>query len=176
MDTKARPVDGNGLAVTDFPELNDYPMFVRSTRLKTVLEDESIEILDPPEKPQKQRNNLIVRLLPALGMIAASVIMASIGGRMIMFSAIMGGIAIITAVIGVIQNNRDYKRKVNERLTNYNDYIARKKEEIEAAREAERLALEDIYIDQEVERKLLPNFLALYLIACPMMKIFCVYV
>ena len=148
----------NGLAVTDFPELNDYPMFVRSTRLKTVLEDESIEILDPPEKPQKQRNNLIVRLLPALGMIAASVIMASIGGRMIMFSAIMGGIAIITAVIGVIQNNRDYKRKVNERLTNYNDYIARKKEEIEAAREAERLALEDIYIDQEVERKLFAEF------------------
>lgn len=49
-----------------------YPHFNRSTRLKKVLPQENIEVLDPPPAPKKPRGNIILQLLPAIIMLGAA--------------------------------------------------------------------------------------------------------
>ena len=150
----------NGLTYTDSFSKYEYPKFRRNSRIKTVLDDEEIEILDPPAKPQKPQNNIIMRLLPAIGMLAASGIMAFMGGMMIIFSAISGALAIITTIVGVVQNKKDFKKKTKERIVKYENYIENKREEIELFRLQEKKDLEDIYISQSKEQKLLDDFSA----------------
>lgn len=129
----------------------EYPKFNRNIRIKQVIDDEKIEILDPPAKPQEPKNNLFTRLLPSLGMLVMAGVMAFMGGAMVIISAISGVMSIITAIIGVRESKKDFKKKSAERIEKYNHYIEHKKNEIEICRENERISLEDIYISQECE-------------------------
>ena len=142
----------NNLEYTDKAEMNSYPKFNRNTRIKTVINDEKIEVLDPPSKPQKPKNNLFMRLMPSMGMLIASFAMAFMGGHMIIFSAISGLMAILTAIVGFREEKKDFKKNCTERIEKYNAYIAQKKEEIETLRDEELEALEKIYLSQQKER------------------------
>lgn len=148
----------NGLAIYDYPTPNQYPRFNRNTRLKMVLNKDEIEILDPPSKPQKPKSNLFMTLLPSLGMLLTSGIMATKGGGMVAFSIISGAMAIVTSVLGVIQGNRDFKREAAERIEKYNKYADTKRAEISSYRDIERESLSKIYIDQNTEQVMLQNF------------------
>lgn len=129
----------------------EYPKFNRNTRIKQVINDEKIEILDPPAKPQEPKNNLFTRLLPSLGMLVVAGIMAFMGGTMVIISAISGVMSIITAVIGVRESKKDFKKNSRERIEKYNHYIEHKRDEIENERATEKTILEEIYISQKDE-------------------------
>lgn len=88
----------NFLNYKDMPTPNAYPMFSRNTRIKTVVNDEKIEILDPPAKPQKPKNNILMKLLPSFGMLVAAGVMAFFGGMMIIMSAISGIMSIFKGI------------------------------------------------------------------------------
>ena len=148
----------NSLSYKDKITPNSYPKFNRNTRIKTVVNDEKIEVLDPPAKPQKPKNNLFMRLLPSMGMIIASMVMVFMGGAMVIMSMISGVMAIVTAVIGVISGNKDYKKNSAERIQKYNNYIAKKKAEIQEYRKKEHAELEEIYIAQNVESQRFEDF------------------
>jgi len=137
------------LTFNDYQTKNDYPMFVRNTRVKITLNEEEINILDPPDKPQKPKNNLVINLLPSMGMLIASGVMAFMGGAMIIFSVISGVMAILTSILGVIQGNKDYEKEIIERTEKYNAYIINKRVEIEKDREEERELLNRIYISKD---------------------------
>lgn len=139
------------LTFHDFPINRYYPKFKRNTRIKLVLNKEKIEILDPPPKPQKQKNHIVTSLLPAMGMLLTSGMMAVMGGSMMIFSVISGMMAIITAVITVVQTKRDYKKDCKDRIETYKKYIENKKVEIEEQRKTEKSDLEKIYIDDSIE-------------------------
>ena len=141
----------NGLNYIDRPSNSRYPKFKRNTRVKSVVSKDPIEILDPPAKPQKTKTNIFLQLLPSLGMLVTTGLMASMGGAMIWFSLISGGIAILTAVLTFIENNKEYKRNVTERIETYNAYIDKKRAEIEGIREYEKGLLEQQYISQDIE-------------------------
>lgn len=148
----------NGLRVEDYPNQNNYPKFSRNTRVKLVLNTDEIEVLDPPSKPQKPKNNLFMSLLPSIGMLVASGVMAFMGGAMIIFSIVSGAMAIITSILGVIQGNKDYKKETADRIEKYNKYAENKRAEITECRKQEKEALEKIYIEQSVEQVLFSNF------------------
>lgn len=139
---------------------NDYPKFNRNTRIKQVVNDEKIEVLDPPAKPKEPKNNLFTRLLPSIGMLVAAGVMAFMGGAMIIISAVSGVMSIVTAVIGVRESKKDFKKNSTERIEKYNKYIDNKKEEIEGFRAEEREALEEIYISQDMEQARFNEFSA----------------
>ncbi len=143
----------SGLNYRDQPIQNSYPRFSRSTRIKTEICEEKIEILDPPTKPQKPKNNIFLRLLPSFGMLLASGVMAFMGGIMIIMSAISGVMAILTTIMGIREGNKDYKIQVAERIQKYNLYIAKKREEIQHLREQEYQELEELFISQPVEEQ-----------------------
>lgn len=157
--TQIRPdMKLNSVNYVDRPTNKAYPKFNRNTRVKTVVCDDKIEILDPPAKPQKPKNNIFMRLLPSLGMLVASGVMAFMGGAMIIFSAISGLMAIFTTIVSVKEGNKEYKKNSEERIEKYNAYIANKKTEIEKFRNEERAALEDIYVSPSVEQQNFNSF------------------
>lgn len=128
-----------------------YPKFNRNTRVKTVVCDEKIEILDPPAKPQKPKNNIFMRLLPSMGMLVASAVMAFFGGAMIIMSAISGVMAVFTTVVSIKEANKEFKEGSAERVEKYNTYVAKKRAEIEDCRKQEQAELEELYVSQTVE-------------------------
>ncbi len=148
----------NTLSYSDKPDCNNYPKFNRNTRVKTVVCDEKIEILDPPAKPQKPKNDLFTRLLPSFGMLIAAGVMAFMGGTMIIMSGISAAMAIFTTVLGIRESNKDYKKDSAERIEKYNTYVEKKKSEIEGCREQELEELEELYISQNVETQRLDAF------------------
>lgn len=150
-----------GFNYIDYDGKNNYPKFVRNTRLKHILDEEEIEILDPPSKPHKPKNNLLMSLLPSLGMLIAAGIMAYMGGTtMLIFSGISAGMAILTTVVGLIQGKKEYRQDVKKREDEYLLYISNKRSEIEKARKQELENVYDIYRDKEVNNQNLMRFSA----------------
>lgn len=143
----SKSVNVNGLNYADETAKKNYPRFNRNTRIKTVLNDEKIEVLDPPAKPQKPKNNLFTRLLPSIAMIAVGAATAMTNP----FMLISSGVGVITAIISVIQSKKDFKDNSAERIEKYTSYIENKKNDIAKERENERELLEDIYIDSNKE-------------------------
>lgn len=127
---------------------NNYPKFIRNTRVKTVIDDEKIEVLDPPSKPQKPKTNLLTRLLPSGVMIIMGVAMIAVSPFMLVSSAL----GVVTAIMSIIESKKEFKKNSAERIEKYNTYIDRKKTEIESEREKERTALEEIYISSQKEQ------------------------
>lgn len=149
----------NRLNYSDEERQQAYPMFKRNSRVKVVPSEEKIEILDPPAKPEKPKANILQRLLPSMGMLIASGVMAFIGSpTMLIFSGISGVMAIVTAVIGMKEGKKEFEQKTRDRFEKYNAYISNKRIEIEQARQEERTVLEEIYVSDEVARQNLTNF------------------
>ena len=144
----------NSLTYQDNPSNPVYPMFKRNTRVKVALNDEKIEILDPPAKPQKPKNNVISRLLPSIVMVVAGIAMSFVSP----FMLISSGLGVVTAIIGLIQGNQDFKKDAVARIEKYNNYIANKRRDIEACRTEEQKTLEEIYIPQQVEQTRFDSF------------------
>lgn len=148
------------LTYSDLGTDPDYPKFKRNSRVKIVPSEESIEILDPPQKPEKPKEKLLNRLLPSMGMLIAAGAMVAFSRQvtMLIFSGISGVMAIVTAIIGMREGKKDYEEKVKDRLEKYHTYIDNKRTEIQEARDEERNVLEEIYVSDEVERQNLSNF------------------
>ena len=143
----------------DAPDRNTYPNFVKNTRVLTKISDDKIEILDPPNKGEKPKSNLLMSLLPSLGMLVASGAMAAMGSpTMIIFSGISAVMAIVTAVISMRQGKKDYEKSLTDRTEKYTAYIAQKRQDIEAIRAKEKELLEEIYISPNQESQYFFNF------------------
>lgn len=148
----------NSLPYLDIPQKNNYPKFTRNARIQFELNETGIDILEPPSKPQKPKNNLFMRLLPSMGMLLAAVVMAYMGGAMVILSIISGTMAIVTTIIGVIQNNREFKGNSAKRIEQYNKYILEKRKKIEEYRKRELDMLNSIYLSPVKEVKMLEEF------------------
>ena len=151
----------NGVLYIDHPEENQYPKFTRNSRIKIVPNSDAIEILDPPEVPEKPKGGIFMRLLPSLGMLISAAVMAMLGSiTMIIFSGISGVMSVVTAVITLKTGNKEYKQEVENRKKKYSSYIERKRQEIKRCREEECSALNEIYISQDDEKQRLNAFSA----------------
>lgn len=119
-----------------------YPCFNRSTHPEMELSQEPIQILDPPPKPGKAENSLLASLLPSLAMIALIIIIRgfmsnSSNMTYILFSVCSMSLGIVTSIATFIRNKKKYRQELENRRTDYMQYIQRKKEEITVARETE---------------------------------------
>lgn len=149
-------VNVNGLNFIDLEEEASYPKFNRNTRLKTVIDETSIQVLDPPDKPQKPEGNIVMQLLPAVFMLGMTVVVRgfmsnSSNSSFIIFSACSMGMGIVTSVVSIITDRKKYKKGIADRIESYNDYINNKKEEIKACRDDELSRLNDMFIDTAKE-------------------------
>lgn len=151
----------NGLTYYDMGKEESgfsYPKFNRNTRIKTTIPDDKIEILDPPALPQKPKSNILVSLLPAVMMMGLMVVMfatmSSGGGEinpgMLIFSVGGMGMGIVTSVISIVSNKKDYKKGIEDRQTKYRAYVENKRNEIFSIRQEELLLLNQKYPNSDI--------------------------
>ncbi|MCR5195644.1 MAG: type VII secretion protein EssC [Pseudobutyrivibrio sp.] len=139
-----------------------YPKFNRNPRFKAILPDEDIEVLDPPSEPQKPEGNIILQLLPAIIMLAVTIVLRGLmgngGGAYIWISAISMTIGIVTSITSIISSRKKYKVDTAERIESYTAYIENKKIYIEECRNNEERLLNGIYYSIEKEKGFVRDF------------------
>ncbi len=142
--------------------LFEYPIFVRNTRRRIEIDETSIKILDPSQKPNKPDLNLLTSLLPALLMLVLVIVirgfMSSTSNGYILFSLCSMGLGIIVSIASMIQGRRKYKKELINRETVYKNYITKKEKEIVEARCTELESLYEIYTDHDALIKKVMNF------------------
>lgn len=141
-----------------------YPMFVRNTRSKAVLEEKKIKILDPDVIPTKPEVNIVTSLMPTIVMFVLVVVLRGImsesRGTYIIFSICSMGMGVITSVLSIIHGQRKYKKDCEKRRSVYLNYIAKKREEIITARNEELAILRDKYYSTEEDLEHIESFSA----------------
>jgi len=146
---------GAGAALQEHETNFAYPLFNRNTRIRTKLSDEKIQILDAPAIPKKPESNIVTTLMPAIIMLAVTVVMRSMmnnGSQMyILLTAFSMGMGIVTSILGIVTGRKKYKQECQERTQKYGDYIEKKKVEVTALRQKELDSLNDIYCDIEMD-------------------------
>ena len=139
-----------------------YPKFNRSSRVKKVLSEEKITILDPPRKPEKPKGNIITQLFPAIGMLAVTILIRGVlnssGGTFVLMSVCSIGIGLLTSIMNIIVSKRDFRRDIKKREDEYNRYIQEKSDFIEKIRDEERNTLNEIYISPKNQLKRIEDF------------------
>ncbi len=149
------------LNYSDVQNNGSYPKFSRNTRIKSTLPEEKISILDPPQLPQKPKNNLLMSLIPAFAMLGLTVVLRGVmggGGSFVIFSACSMSLGIITSIFNFANGRKEYKKSVDEREEKYDRYINKKRSEIESARNEERSILNNIYYSSAREEEMLKEF------------------
>ena len=144
----------------------EYPRLNRSPRMLYSFDTAPIEVLNPPQKPEKPRDNLVLQLSPALLMIAVTVVTRSgiIGGlgtgnpAFLIFSLATMAVGIFTSVFSFIHNRKQYGKSLEQWNLDYTVYISKKRQEIEAEQENERQSLMDIYPSTERIRDWVKTF------------------
>lgn len=140
----------------------EYPLFNRNTRINTVLPTTAIEVLDPPSKPEKPEENLLMTLIPAVVMLILTVVirgfMSSTSGTFVIFSICTMSLGIITSIVTHFQGKKKYKVKVEEREKSYREYIEQKKQNITLYRNEERELLNHIFPNMETGIEMVKQF------------------
>lgn len=141
-----------------------YPRFNRNTRLKSVLSEDTILVLDPPEAPQKPTGSIIMKLLPAFAMLAITVIfrvvMSSSGGSYVWISVCTMSLGIFTSIAGIIGDRKKYKTDTQNRIEKYSKYIEKKENQIQEYRDEERKLLNEKFYSIEEEISMMEDFSA----------------
>lgn len=139
-----------------------YPLFNRSTRFKLEIDNEPIEILQPPDAIERSKQHIIMSLLPAIIMLAVTIlvrgVMGQSGNSFLIISVVSMSLGIVTSIASFVTEWREYKRKTIERTQKYTNYIEKMKKEISACREQELNSLNDIYLDLEQSAILVEEF------------------
>lgn len=139
-----------------------YPEFVRNSRLKLAVNTEPIKLLGPKDKQKCPKNNLLLKLMPALGMIALTVLLRGIMGgtnlTFILFSVGSVSIGAIVSTISIINDNKEYNQQNVDRRIGYQKYIEEMDKKIAQMRQDELQLLNRIYYRYDQTSKFALNF------------------
>lgn len=140
-----------------------YPKFNRSTHFEPEIPTEDIKVLDPEAVPEKPEENLLFSLFPSLASLALVVVLRGFmadGANIafVLFSVCSMLVGITVSVMNYFRQKKKYQEKVELREKNYQEYIARKKEEIERARETEKGILNREYPSEKESLWLAESF------------------
>lgn len=127
-----------------------YPKFNRNTQMDISLPEEPIQILLPSEKPEKPKESLMKSLIPSVLMLVMVVVVRGFmsesgSGSYIIFSVCSMGLGIATTIASYFGGKKEYRKEIEQREQDYNAYVQEKRQEIEAAREEERILLNQKY-------------------------------
>lgn len=144
----------------------NYPLLNRNPRMIYKFNTDPIEILNPPRKPDKPKDNIVMQLAPALAMMAVTVITRSgiIAGlntgspAFLIFSLSTMAVGMMTTIMSFVYHRKTYKKDLAVWKSDYENYIMEKRLEIEREQKAERAALSDMHPNTEVIRDFVKTF------------------
>lgn len=139
-----------------------YPLFVRNTRVRSKRAEDSIKVLDPAAIPAKPDQNIVTSLLPAIAMFALVVILRGVlsttGGTFVLFSICSMGLGVVTSILSIADRKRKYEKDCEERISVYQSYVEKKREEIWNARQEELECLRAQYYNTEQDLEHVADF------------------
>lgn len=118
----------------------DYPRFNRSTRIFFKPLEKTITILDPPEKEKPRENNIILSLLPTLAMLIVTILVRGLmgrGGAFILISICSMSVGLGTTIYSFFHGKKISKKREEQRVKTYSEYLRKKESEIKDAHEEE---------------------------------------
>ena len=140
---ESRNVQLNGLESQSLNQQSThltYPNYTRNTRIEYCLPEAEIEIKQPIPKPQKNKKNLILSLIPSIVMLILMVVMRGIlggGGTFVIYSVCSMGIGIVMSIVTYFYDGNEHKRAQERREREYREYIHQKEQTIISARNNE---------------------------------------
>ncbi len=114
-----------------------YPKFNRNSRIQYIIPEEELEIQQAVQKPVKPKKNIVLSLIPALVMLAMTIVLRGIlggGGTFVIYSAVSMLLGVIMSIVSFVGDKKEYKKEYQERIDTYNKYIEEKTALIEASR------------------------------------------
>ena len=127
----------------------NYPKFIRNSRLKLKINDEKIKLLLPKEKPPKPKNNMLLKLMPTVAMIALTILLRGVVGKtnlsFILFSVCSMSMGAIVSFLTIMNDKKEYLQQIQDREQGYRKYIEDKEKEISDMRKEEWQILNRIY-------------------------------
>ncbi|MBS5886741.1 type VII secretion protein EssC [Clostridium sp.] len=123
-----------------------YPCFYRSPRLLEDISQEDIIIEEPPEKAKAPTNNLLITLIPLLGTVVFTTMMASSGGdaKNMIYSIGMVALTGFVSILAYVMEITNTKKQQFKRYKRYKDYVKDKEAQIINKRE---LLMESIRVN-----------------------------
>lgn len=119
-----------------------YPRFVRSARQQFVIPKEKVDILPPKTKPEEEKKNLIMTMVPILVSMGMMVMMRMAMGGSALFALMCVGMSSVSIVMAVINYRNEtlvQRKKLVKRENDYNRYIAEQEIKIQEVQEKERI-------------------------------------
>lgn len=155
-------LNGIGDLVEQVDISEKYPLFIRNTRAKGIIDEEKIKILDPDTIPTKPELNIVTSLMPTLTMFALVVILRGImntsGGTYVIFSICSMGMGVVTSILNILNSQKKYKTDCKKRRDVYLGYIENKKAEIINDRQQELQTLQELYYSTEEDLQHIESF------------------
>ncbi len=132
----------------------EYPRMNRTSRFQYQRNTDPIEIQDPPNSNNPNKNNLLLSLLPVSAMILLTLFLrgsSSSNLGMVLFSVASLAVGAVTSVLTYIQTSKETQKKNQLRIQTYNQYIQQQQVMIREAQEKEREIQNAIYLSPETE-------------------------
>ncbi len=126
-----------------------YPKFIRNTRVQYQVNEDEIEIQQPAAKPHDQKKSILLTLIPALVMLAMTIVLRGIlgsGGTFVIYSAVSISMGAIVSVITYKQDKKQVKEDTENREKAYLAYTDEKEKLIMSMRQRELESLRKIYV------------------------------
>lgn len=139
----------------------EYPIFNRNTRVVIPVPSEPISILDPPAKPEKNKESFILKILPTISMVGVMAVVSrstGSGTSMMLRTGLMAVVTIVMTIIGIVGDSRTFKKETAEREEKYRAYSDKKRNEVQGKRDIEKEILEDTFYAPDKEIKLVEEF------------------
>lgn len=127
-----------------------------STRRLNVIESSVIDIIPPNEMPKRDKTSYLDIVIPTFlstgGMLGARFLItqlspsgAAMGGTMLMMSAAMGVVSLVTTTYNYLKKRNTHKASVKEWKENYENYISRMIKTIKTWQESDIVYLNTTY-------------------------------
>ena len=149
--------------ITESTSALQYPVFVRSTRIQHQVKTDEITIQMPKQAQKPDRENFVLKVLPAATMLVAMLAMrgmmggASAAGMLLYTGASMGA-SILVMFLSRKESRKYAALDETERRKRYYDYIERKIQEIMLRRQDEMRILDRIYRSSDDNIHIVQNF------------------
>lgn len=133
-----------------------FPEYYRNTRKRIAVNEDAVEIGNPKPKNEISKKSIFFTIIPALSMLALTIVMRGIiggGGNFVIYSACSMSLGIITSIATYISDKKQNKKENLKRNEEYIRYIEEKEKIIEKLREEELLVrrYNDISIQDDIE-------------------------
>ena len=127
----------------------DFPNYKRSPRIIKHTPTEKLEIKDPEAKPEKNKGAILTVLMPIVMVfvtVALGILMKR--GIMVLMSATMMMASSAFAVVRLVGDKKDQKKKLEQRVSSYQEYLLFIRKKLDGLYQAQKEAMTYHYPSQ----------------------------